>query len=321
MQLFRIANRSGAYVELLDYGATLVSLVVPDRHGVMENVVLRYPNLHDYLADTCCVGSTVGRFANRIAGAKFSLDGKTFYLDKNDGDNSNHGGFAGFSKKHFDHEARGNSLLFSARSVDGEGGFPGNIELRVAYTFTDSNDLHIAYQLVSDKTTVANITNHAYFNLDGSAQPCLPTHELQVNARLCLEFDERFLPTGKILPVANTAFDFSTFKNVGQMMQRKQERHIQGYNAYFLDTPKTDECVATLRSSASGRALRVHSTMPGLQFYTGDYLCPPFKPFAGFAMEAQFPPDAPNHPHFPSCVVEAGREWRQEICYCLGCDA
>jgi aldose 1-epimerase len=315
MQLFRIENRSGAYVEMLDYGATLVSVVVPDRHGAMSNVVLRYPDLNGYLTDTCCMGSTVGRFANRIAGAKFSLGGSTFFLDKNDGDNSNHGGFAGFSKKYFDHETLGCSHIFSARSADGEGGFPGNVELRVIYSFNDNNELHIAFSLASDKTTVANITNHAYFNLDGTMQPCLHTHELQVKTRACLEFDNRFLPTGKILPVNNTAFDFSTFRNFEHMMQSKQESHIAGYNAYFFTSSNVAECDVVLRSVASGRVLRLSSSMPGVQLYTGDYLCPPFAPFAGIALEAQFPPDAPNHPHFPSCVVEAKTEWRHDICY------
>jgi aldose 1-epimerase len=317
LALFRITNGSGAYVEVLNYGATLVSAVVPDKNNCLENVALRYPDVRDYLTDACYLGATVGRVANRISGAKFILNGREFCLDKNDGNNSNHGGCAGFNKKLFDYKTADNSVIFSAQSPDGEGGFPGNAQVQVAYSFDDNNTLHIQYRVVSDKDTIVNLTNHAYFNLCPSEKNIF-RHELQVNADQCLEMNEHFLPTGKILPIADTAFDFAEYKNVGQMMNIKKERHIKGYNAYFIGQEKshTDAALlATLRSPASGRSLRVYSTMPGVQFYTGDYLCDAHQPFAGLCLEASFYPDAPNHPHFPSCAMAAHQVWQHEILY------
>jgi aldose 1-epimerase len=317
----RLTNSSGAYVELLSYGATLVSAVVPDRHGCLENVVLSYPSVQDYLADDCYLGSTVGRFANRISGAKFTLNGQTFFLDKNDGENSNHGGFAGFSKKQFACKERtGSSVVFAARSADGEGGFPGNVSVEVAYSFDNSNELLIAYRLTSDKDTVVNLTNHAYFNLFPRVRSIL-AHELMVDADRYLELDECFLPAGRLLPVARSDFDFSCYRSVGQMMRRKREPHIEGYNAYFVGrcaSEKGMRRLASLREGASGRLLEVYATAPGVQLYTGDYLHGAHQPFAGLCLEAQGYPDAPNHPHFPSCALPANREYRQAIRYRFG---
>ncbi|MDR2814591.1 MAG: galactose mutarotase [Prevotellaceae bacterium] len=318
--MLRLTNSSGAYVEALSYGATLVSVVVPDRYGRLENVVLGYPSVQDYLADDCYLGSAVGRFANRISGAKFTLNGQTFFLDKNDGENSNHGGFAGFSKKMFSYRASKSRVIFSAHSADGEGGFPGNVSVEVAYSFSDSNELLIEYRLTSDKDTVINLTNHAYFNLCPRAKNIFG-HELLVNADKYLEFDEYFLPTGNILPVAHSDFDFSCYRNIEQMMRRKREPHIRGYNAYFVGKRASENGLrrlASLRENVSGRLLEVYATAPGVQLYTGDYLHGEHQPFAGLCLEAQGYPDAPNHPHFPSCVVAANQEYRQEIRYRFG---
>lgn len=318
--LRRLTNSSGAYVEVLSYGATLVSAVVPDRYGCLENVVLSYPSVQDYLADDCYLGSTVGRFANRISGAAFTLNGQTFSLDKNDGENSNHGGFAGFSKKMFTCRERAGGVVFAAHSADGEGGFPGNVCLEVAYSFGDDNELLIGYRLTSDKDTVVNLTNHAYFNLCPRTKSIL-THELMVDADRYLALDECFLPTGSILPLARSDFDFSCYRSVGQMMSRKREPHIEGYNAYFVGTRAGENGLrrlAALRESASGRCLEVHATAPGVQLYTGDYLHGAHQPFAGLCLEAQGYPDAPNHQHFPSCVLQANREYRQLISYRFG---
>jgi aldose 1-epimerase len=325
--LLRLTNGSGAYIEVLSYGATLASAVVPDRYGHLENVVLSYPNAQDYLADECYLGSTVGRFANRISGAKFTLNGQTCLLDKNDGENCNHGGFAGFSKKMFGYRASADSIVFSAQSRDGEGGFPGNVSVEVAYSFSNSsssssssNELRIAYRLVSDKATVVNLTNHAYFNLCPRVRSILG-HELMLNADRRLELDDHFLPTGSILPVAGTGFDFSGYRSVEQMMPLKNERSIKGYNAYFIGKHtdgKSPSWLASLRESTSGRLLEVYSTAPGVMLYTGDYLNGAHLPFEGLCLEAQGYPDAPNHPHFPSCVVEANQEYRQEIRYRFG---
>lgn len=321
--VLRLTNNSGAYVEALSYGATLVSVVVPDRYGCLENVALSYPSVQDYLTDDCYLGSTVGRFANRISGARFTLNGQTFFLDKNDGENSNHGGFAGFSKKMFTCRESAGSIIFAAHSADGEGGFPGNVSVEVAYSFNNSNELLIAYRLTSDKDTVVNLTNHAYFNLCPRVKSIL-AHELMVDADRYLEFDERFLPTGSLLPVARSDFDFSRYRSIGEMMRRKREPHIRGYNAYFAGRcadKKGMRRLASLREGASGRQLEVYATAPGVQLYTGDYLHGAHQPFAGLCLEAQGYPDAPNHPHFPSCVLLANQEYRQAIRYRFGVTA
>ncbi|MDR1225353.1 MAG: galactose mutarotase [Prevotellaceae bacterium] len=318
VMLARIENKSGAYVELLSYGAAIAAVVVPDRQGRLENVALNYGNVEGYFADTCYLGSTVGRVANRISGGQFTLGGKVYVLDKNDGQNSNHGGFNGFHQKNFDCVVSREKVIFSTESSDGEGGFPGNVHLEVMYAFSEKNELQIEYSLWTDKATVVNITNHAYFNLNPACYTIL-THELEVNADKHLEFDRAFLPTGNILPTAGAAYDFSTYKAVGQMQLLKNELNIKGYNAYFIGKENGGlHRLASLKERTSGRELKVYSTMPGVQFYTGDYLTGAHQPFEGLCLEAQLYPDAPNKPNFPSCVVEPDTEYRHAIVYSFG---
>ncbi|MDR0865019.1 MAG: galactose mutarotase [Candidatus Symbiothrix sp.] len=303
LQLFRLTNASGAYVELLNLGATLVSWYVPDREGKLENIILTYPELEDYVANPYYLGSTIGRLANRITKAQFTLDGKTCRLDKNDGANCNHGGFNGFHNRLFDMEVLSNNrVAFTYESPDGEGGFPGKVRLTVSYTFTDHNALCIVYNVLSDKATVFNPTNHAYFNLSGKGGT-ICSHQLKVFADQYVVTDEAFLPTGEIRPLSEGAFDLNT---------------LQAYNTYFISNDKyVVKNLATLSEATSGRSLTVCSSMPGIQVYTGDYLDKPFAPCAGIALEAQGYPDAVNHPHFPSCRIEAGEEKVYAIQYTL----
>ncbi|MDR2844149.1 MAG: galactose mutarotase, partial [Candidatus Symbiothrix sp.] len=239
------------------------------------------------------LGSTVGRFANRITKAQFTLDGKTYHLDKNDGENSNHGGFSGFHNRMFDYEIKDKSVVFRYESPDGEGGFPGNLRFSVTYTFSDADELEIEYQVISDKDTVFNPTNHAYFNLSGKGGT-ICDHELKVYADNYVVTNATFLPTGEIRPVSDAAFDFCNLK---------------GYNSYFIShSNHRVKHLATLSEATSGRRLEVYSILPGIQVYTGDYLSQPFLPCAGIALEAQGYPDAPNHKHFLPCVLEAGKE-------------
>lgn len=312
--LFRIRNSLGAYVEIINYGATLVSFVVPDRQGNMRNIILSYDNIEDYFTDTSYIGSTVGRFANRIANAQFTLNGKKYILDKNDGNNSNHGGFTGFNSRIFDYEISENSLVFSYKSIDGEGGFPGNLNFRVSYSFSDDNRLCIGYKAVSDKETVFNPTNHAYFNLSGGKENIL-NHELNVFADNYLETNDEFIPTGKILAVKNSAFDFGDYKTIAEMMPLKNEI-IQGFNTYFIgNSSEAIKYLASIRDKDSGRAVDVFSTMPGVQIYTGDYLSGKHNPFSGICMEAQFYPDGPNHSHFETCILKAHQQVEHKIIF------
>jgi len=310
--LLKLQNVHGSYVEVCNYGATLVSMNVPDRYEKLENIILHYLRIEDYFSDKFYMGSTVGRFANRIAGAQFQLNDTTYLLDKNDGNNSNHGGFSGFHSRIFDYKEEDGQIIFSYLSRDGEGGFPGNLRLIVTYSFSDDNELSIEYRVVSDRETVFNPTNHAYFNLS-SGKTSILNHELKVYADCYLETNDEFLPTGKILPLAGSAFDFRDYRKIADLMSLKKEI-LPGYNTYFINNSNDElKHLASLREPDSGRCLEVYATMPGIQVYTGDYLSKPFYPFAGIAMEAQYYPDSPNHPHFPSCVLYPNEEARSLI--------
>ena len=311
--LFRIQNKQGCYVEILNFGATLVSIVVPDKKGNLENIILRYDNIADYLTDSFYLGCTVGRFANRIGGAKFTLNGKTYFLDKNDGNNSNHGGFNGFNSKIFDYEIQDDKLILSCESEDGEGGFPGNIKFTVTYSFTDNNELHIEFDAISDMETIFNPTNHAYFNLSEKKETIL-NHKLKVFSDSYLETNDEFIPTGKINSISyNPAFDFRDYQEISGLMPLKNEI-IEGYNTYFISKFNNKiKQLASLTESESGITVDIYSSMSGVQIYTGDYLSEPHQPFAGICLEAQFFPDSPNHPNFETCILKPDEEVTHSI--------
>jgi aldose 1-epimerase len=311
--LFRLTGEAGAYVEAINYGATLVSVFVPDRKGQLENVILRYPKVEDYFADTFCLGSSIGRFANRIAGARFTLNEKEYLLEKNEEESCLHSGLSGFHKKIFDAEIDGNEVVFSAQSGDGESGFPGNMDITIRLSFSN-NMLTIRYVASCDRDTLFNPTCHAYFNLTGQKNDIF-SHELQIHASEYLEMNPSFLPTGKILPVADTAYDFRQYNSVGNRSALKQD-YIKGYNTCFVvsDTQSLKH-QASLRETSSGRMVDVFSTMPGVLLYTGDYLSGEFQPFSGICLEAQFYPDAPNQAHFPACVITPSKMHEQQITY------
>ncbi len=314
--LFRLANDSGAFVEILNYGATVTSIVVPDKNNRLSNVILTYNDPEDYFSDNAYLGSTVGRVANRISKAQFELDGHRYLLDRNDGNNSNHGGFNGFNKRIFDFEIQNNQLTLSCESKDGEGGFPGNMRFSVIYSFSEKNELTMEYKAVSDKITVFNPTNHTYFNLSGKKQNIL-NHKLKIFSGSYLESDNEFLPTGRILLVEKTAFDFTGYQEIAEMMPLKNEL-LEGYNTYFIGFEKADgplRKLASVREEISGREVVLYSDMPGFMFYTGDYLSGKHQSFEGLCLEAQFYPDAPNHPDFPSCKIDPDREMAYKIRY------
>ena len=304
IMLFRLSGESGAYVEVLNYGATLVSAHVPDCNNRLGNVVLTYPDISDYLTDKNYLGSTIGRFANRIANAQFSMNGTTYHLDRNDGQNNNHSGYSGFHQKIFDAEILDDKLILTTHCRDNEGGFPGNLEVKIYFSLC-GKELTIRYMALSDSETPFNPTCHAYFNLSGKKDSVFQ-HELKVNASEYLESDNNFLPTGKILPVSGSAFDFGQYHFIGRMAALKQDM-LKGYNAYF-PVPGNGKLrqLATLRELVSGRMMSISSDMPGVLLYTGDYLSGLHQPFEGACLEAQFYPDAPNHAHFPECIVTPG---------------
>lgn len=311
--LFRITNSSGAYVEITNYGATLVSFVVTDKSGNFENIILNYKSIEDYFTDSSYIGSTVGRFANRIGGAQFELNRVKYSLDKNDGNNCNHGGNSGFNSKVFDFEIQEDILVLSCSSKDGESGFPGNLKFSVSYSFSEENKLNIEYKAISDKETIFNPTNHAYFNLSAGKEDIL-NHELKVFSENYLETNDEFIPTGKILPVADSAFDFREYKKISDLIPLKKEI-LKGYNTYFIcDSNKSYlKHLASLKEEKSSRTIDLYSTMPGVQIYTGDYLSDHHYPFAGVCLEAQFYPDGPNHAHFETCILKPNVETTHSI--------
>ena len=314
---FRFTNIHGNYVELLNYGAIVKSIVVPDRSGKKANVVLGYPTPQGYVDDKSYIGVTVGPFANRIANAQFKIDGKTYFLDKNDGVNNNHSGNVGFHNKVFDFTSIGNEVTFTLTGQD-KGGFPGNTELKVTYKWTDDNELIIKYHVTTDKATPVNITNHSYFNLSGCDET-IHSHHLNIKASTMLESTPEYIPTGRIIPAGIYHFNG---QKMGDVMKDG------GINNYYIFDKyvKQDEVLCTLWDGHSGRKMETYTTYPGVQLYTGDYLGgganslhgDPYKPFDGLCLECQFYPDSPNHDHFPNTIVRPEQVYTHSIIYKFG---
>ncbi|MGN8069472.1 aldose epimerase family protein [Mucilaginibacter sp. SG564] len=322
--LFKMENTHGAYVELTNYGATLVSVVVPDRHGVNSNVVLGFPSLQAYLDDDCYIGSTIGRYANRIGRARFELDDTTWHLDNNDGENTNHGGNNGFNRRVFKYAITAEGLFFTIQSPDGDGGYPGNLELTVHYVWTELNELIISYYASTDKRTVANFTNHAYFNLSNDGAKIFD-HTLTIHADSLLQNNAEYIPTGVIEPVGYKKFSYNAIKN--KMMVN--DDHITGLNdCYILDEQPGayHKRAAELSEKTSGRKLEIFTTYPAMLVYTGDYLQSkhlgyhhqPYSPFDGVCLECQYYPDSPNHSSFPATVLNPGDTYHESIIYKFG---
>lgn len=321
--LFRLHNKRGAYVELTNYGATLVSVYVPDKSGTLDNVVLGFPTLEGYVKDSCYIGSTIGRMANRIGGASFVLDNQTYQLDRNDGMNNNHGGNEGFHKQVFDASLRDSCVVFTYSSPHGEGGFPGNLVFRVIYSWSNNHELSIQYAAITDLRTVCNFTNHAYFNLSAGNEK-IGSHKLQLIASRMLETTADYIPTGKILPANGSAFTSNPLQDKFSQVDGK----LQGLNNFYLFDQQPDESapVCILKHEPSGRKLNVFTSYPGLQLYTGDYLKsempglhgPRYEAFDGVCLECQHYPDSPNHNHFPSVVLNPGQEYNEFITYQFG---
>lgn len=298
-------ERAGVRVRVLSYGGIVQSVEVPDREGRTADVVLGFADLDGYLTHPePYLGALIGRYANRIAHARFPLDGVTYVLAPNNGPNSLHGGERGFDKRGWEVEPVEHGLRLSRVSPHGEEGFPGRLEVTATYTLEASGALRIAYEAVTDASTVVNLTNHSYFNLGGSGNA--GGHELRLAASRYTPVDADLIPTG-VAEVADTRFDFRTARKVGA-----------GYDHNFvLDKGVTDTPVevAELHDPASGRVLTVATTEPGLQIYTADHLGEPFAPGEGIALETQHFPDSPNRPEFPSTELRPGEVYRSETVY------
>ncbi|MGV9573151.1 aldose epimerase family protein, partial [Streptomyces nigra] len=301
-------ERAGVRVRVLSYGGIVQSLEVPDRDGRTADVVLGFADLDGYVTHPGpYLGALIGRYANRIAGGRFPLDGVTYALDPNTPPNSLHGGARGFDKRVWDVAPVEHGLRLTRVSPHGEEGFPGRLEVTATYTLEDGGALRFVYEAVTDAPTVVNLTNHSYFNLAGGGSGDAGGHELRLDASRFTPVDADLIPTGVLEDVTGTRFDFRQARKVGS-----------GYDHNFaLDKGVTKDAreVAELYDPSSGRVLTVSTTEPGLQLYTADQIEEPFSPGDGVALETQHFPDSPNRPDFPSTVLRPGEVYRSETVY------
>lgn len=330
IRCFHLENRSGAYAEVLQYGALLTKLCVPDRNGVLTDVVLGYDTIEGYLTNGCFFGATIGRNGNRIEGARFTLDGKEVILAKNEGENNLHSGPDGFEKKMWKAEYISddqNSVTFSRISPDGENGFPGEFDVSVTYEFTEENALRIVYEGVSDRTTVANMTNHSYFNLDGEGSGKILDQYLKIHAQLYTPVREDSIPLGQNAPVEGTPMDFRKEKKIGQDIEAdfQQLKYTGGFDHnYVTDGYNMAEIreIACARSEKTGIAMEVLTDCPCVQFYAGNFVDHEkgknghiYGKREGFCLETQVEPNAVNVPDFHSPVLNKGERYYSETVY------
>ena len=329
---YTLSNSQGMKVKLLDYGATVAELWVPDRTGTLGDVVLGFDDMKGWTGPgNAYFGCIVGRYANRIARGKFTLEGKEYTLAVNNGPNHLHGGKKGFDKRLWEfvksNTAEGPngfvSVSFAYTSADGEEGYPGEVKAQVTYTLTQDNQIKINYRATTDKTTIINLTNHAYFNLAGHGSGDVRDHELQLFADQYTPADETLIPTGKIAPVEGTPFDFRKPTKIGARLDKLKI----GYDLNYVVNPPPKKsslaAVARVREPKSGRVMEMYSSEPGVQFYTAGHLDgsvvgkggAKYVRFAGFCLEAQKFPDSPNKPEFPSAVLKPGETYLQETIY------
>lgn len=332
VNLYLLKNKNRMEVSITTYGGTVVSLKVPDRNGKLGDVVLGYDSLEGYENDKAYFGAIVGRYANRIAHAQFSLDGKTYTLAKNNGENSLHGGVKGFNKAVWiakEIPAKdGQALELTYLSKDGEEGFPGNLHVRVVYTLTDSNELKIEYFATTDKKTVVNLTSHSYFNLAGPGSGDILGHVLMIEADKFTPVDSNLIPTGELCDVAGTPFDFRKPTAIGAGIDANDEQIKLGggYDHNFVLRRKAGDPIslaARVTEPTTGRVLEVWTTEPGVQFYTGNFLDGSARGKGGisytkrsaFCLETQHFPDSPNQPKFPSVVLSPGERYHTTTVY------
>ncbi len=330
--LYVLRNKGGMEAAITDFGASLVSLRVPDRRGKLGDVVLGYDGVSGYENGKVFLGATIGRYGNRIAKGKFALNGVKYTLATNDnGLNHLHGGLQGFSQKLWEAKevsSQGQALELTYRSKDGEEGYPGNLTVRVTYTLSDKNELRIDYFATSDKETVVNLTNHSYFNLTGDPKGDILGHRLTLYASRFTPVDSGLIPTGELRSVKNTPFDFTTGTAIGARIDQddKQLKLGKGYDHNFvIDRSDAKQLVKTVEvyEPVSGRAMDVYTTEPGIQFYSGNFLNGSAKGKAGvayaqrtgFCLESQHFPDSPNKPDFPSTTLKPGQEYRTTTVY------
>ena len=330
VRLFTLKNKNNMEASLTNYGGRIVSLLVPDSSGKLVDVVVGFDRVSDYVTSTePYFGATIGRYGNRIAKGSFVIDGKTYQSSINNAPNMLHGGKMGFQNVVWDAEQTNDqTLVLTYLSKDMEEGFPGNLKVKVTYTLTDDNELKLDYEATTDKITVVNLTNHAFFNLNGEGSGNILNHTLEVNADKYIPVDTTLIPTGKILPVDGTPFDFRKMVAIGKRISEENEqlKNGLGYDHNFvLNRSNTNglQAAATVTGDKSGITMQVFTTEPGLQFYSGNFMQSKNTFKSGvkddfrtaFCLETQHFPDSPNQPSFPSTLLKPGETYRSTSVY------
>ena len=322
---FTLENKNNMTVKIINFGGIITSLLVPDLTGKIDDVVLGYKDLDDYLTDQFYLGTLIGRFGNRIAKGHFVLNGKEYQLARNDGENHLHGGNVGFNRVVWEADefsnGQGVGVELSYLAKDGEEGYPGNLTTTVRFLLNNQNELIINYLATTDQPTIINLTHHSYFNLKGEGNGDILEHELMINADRYTAVDEGLIPTGELKPVENTPLDFTTWQPIGARI----EKISGGYDHNYVLNRKGSELTlaASVREPRSGRVMTVHTTQPGMQFYSGNSLDGSltgkrgvkYGKHSGFCLETQHFPDSPNHPEFPSTVLNPGELYQQTTIY------
>lgn len=322
--LYTLTNKNGAQVKISNYGGTITSWVTPDSKGNKSSIVLGFNELKGYLAHPPYFGATIGRYGNRIAKGRFTLDGKTYKLAVNNNANALHGGLKGFDKVVWDAAPLADNtqaLTLNYLSKDGEEGYPGNLKVSITFSLSDADELKIDYNAETDKATPVNLTNHSYFNLTGDVTNTILNETLMIDANRYTPVDTSLIPTGELKPVKGTPFDFTTPHKIGERIAQVPG----GYDHNFVLNKKGTglDKAAEVNDSISGRKLEVFTTQPGLQFYTGNFLDgsiktddgKPIQQHAALCLETQHFPDSPNQPSFPSTILKPGEKYHTVTMY------
>ncbi|MEQ2525097.1 galactose mutarotase [Robertmurraya yapensis] len=331
VESYTITNNHGMTVKFINYGCIITDIMVPDREGKLENVVLGYDTIEEYLNERAYFGAIIGRVAGRITGAQFELDGETYTLEQNENSNHLHGGFHGFNRVIWDaaiiEEQDTKGVEFTYVSQDGEGGYPGTLKMSVKYLLNNENEFTIHITGLSDKKTILNCTNHSYFNLSGDIKRDILDHTLTLKCEKFLPINEQLLPTGDLADVAGTPFDFQNGQKIREGTRTEYPQNLlagKGYDHPFVLDANQDQEIL-LEDQESGRMLIVETNQPGVVIYTSNQLQGDFKirgvqaqPYLGICLETQGLPDAIHHPHFPTIVLEKEKQYNAITKYRFG---
>lgn len=325
--LYTITNSHGMVMKLTNYGGIITSVIVPDKNGKMDDVVLGFDNLQQYLDPNPCFGATIGRFANRIKDAKFEIDGVTYHLTKNSGENCIHGGDE-FDRVVWDSKIVKNKLgcgvCLHYLSKDGSNGFPGNLDVYATYILTENNAIHVCFEATTDKSTYVNMTQHSYFNLSGCKE-LINDHLIKIDADNYTEIDKDIVPTGIVSTVKGTDWDLTTLTRIGDNLSKLD---YNGYHyCYVFNKPPGElKKVIEVIEPKSGRKLEISTTQPGVQFYSGNSIPSNltgkygihYRPHIAFCLETQHLPDSPNHANFPTTLLRPGEKYKETVIYNFG---